>query len=65
LKQIEEDAGKKKAKQVVKNIESKVDKKLSLENQEVAEVESTDKKMNYLPIILGGGLLLYFVSRKK
>jgi hypothetical protein len=65
LKQIAADAANKKAKQVVKNIESKVDKKLSLENQEVAEVESTDKKMNYLPIILGGGLLLYFVSRKK
>jgi len=65
LKQIAADAANKKAKQVVQNIASKVDKKLLLENKEVAEVESTDKKMNYLPIILGGGLLLYFVSRKK
>jgi hypothetical protein len=64
LKQIAADAANKKAKQIVQNISSKVDKKLLIENQEVEMVEGI-KKMNYLPIIIGGGLLIYFVSRKK
>jgi hypothetical protein len=64
LKQIAADAANKKAKQIVTNIASKVDKKLLIENQEVEMVEGP-KKMNYLPLIIGGGLLLYFVSRKK
>lgn len=65
IKQIAADAANKKAKQIVEKIATKVDKKLLIENQEVSEVENSNKKMNYLPIILGGGLLLYFVSRKK
>jgi hypothetical protein len=65
LKQIAADAANKKAKQIVTNIASKVDKKLLIENQEVEMVESSTKKTNYLPIIIGGGLLLYFVSKKK
>jgi hypothetical protein len=65
LKQIAADAANKKAKQIVTNIASKVDKKLLIENQEVEMVEGSTKKTNYLPIIIGGGLLLYFVSKKK
>jgi len=65
LKQIAADAANKKAKQVVQNIATKVDKKLLLENQEVQEVVQTDKKMNYLPIILGAGVIVYLISRKK
>jgi len=65
LKQIAADAANKKAKQVVEKIATKVDKKLLLENQEVQEVVQPDKKMNYLPIILGAGVIVYLISRKK
>lgn len=65
LKQIAADAANKKAKQVVENIATKVDKKLLLENQEVQEVVQPDKKMNYLPIILGAGVIVYLITRKK
>jgi hypothetical protein len=65
LKQIAADAANKKAKQVVEQIATKVDKKLLLENQEVQEVVQPDKKMNYLPIILGAGIIVYLISRKK
>jgi len=65
LKQIAADAANKKAKQVVEQIATKVDKKLLLENQEVQEVVQPDKKMNYLPIILGAGVIVYLISRKK
>jgi hypothetical protein len=65
LKQIAADAANKKAKQVVEKIATKVDKKLLLENQQVEEVEGTGKKINYLPIILGAGVIVYLISRKK
>jgi len=65
LKQIAADAANKKAKQVVEKIATKVDKKLLLENQEVQEVVQPDKKMNYIPIILGAGVIVYLISRKK
>lgn len=66
LKQIAADAANKKAKQIVENIATKVDKKLLVENQEVQQVEEgTNKKMNYLPIVLAGGVLVYLVTRKK
>lgn len=65
LKQIAADAVNKKAKQVVEQISTKVDKKLLLENQQVEEVQQSEKKMNYLPIILGAGVIVYLISRKK
>lgn len=65
LKQIAADAVNKKAKQVVENISQKVDKKLLIENQQIEEVEGPGKKMNYLPIILGAGVIVYLISRKK
>jgi len=64
LKQIAADAANKKAKQVVEKIASKVDKKLLLENQQVEEVEGPDKKMNYLPIIIGAGVIVYLITKK-
>ena len=65
LKQIAADAANKKAKQVVEKIASKVDKKLLLENQQVEEVEGPGKKMNYLPIILGAGVIVYLITKKR
>jgi len=65
LKQIAADAANKKAKQIVEKIATKVDKKFMLENQQVEEVEETGKKMNYLPIIIGAGVIVYLITRKK
>lgn len=65
LKQIAADAANKKARQVVDKIATKVDKKLLLENQQAEEVETPAKKMNYIPIILGAGVIVYLISRKK
>jgi len=65
LKQIAADAANKKAKQIVEKIATKVDKKFMLENQQVEEVEGTGKKMNYIPIILGAGVIVYLITRKK
>ncbi len=65
LKQIAADAANKKAKQIVEKIATKVDKKFMLENQQVEEVEETGKKMNYLPIILGAGVIVFLLTPKK
>jgi hypothetical protein len=65
LKQIAADAANKKAKQVVEKIAQKVDKKLLIENQQVEEVEGPSKKMNYLPIILGAGVIVYLITKKR
>jgi hypothetical protein len=65
LKQIAADAANKKAKQVVEKIAQKVDKKLLIENQQVEEVEGPGKKMNYLPIILGAGVIVYLITKKR
>lgn len=65
LKQIGADAANKKAKQIVEKIATKVDKKFMLENQQVEEVEKTGKKMNYLPIIIGAGVIVYLFTQKK
>jgi len=65
LKQIAADAANKKAKQIVEKIATKVDKKFMLQNQQVEEVEETGKKMNYLPIIIGAGVIVYLITRKK
>jgi len=65
LKQIAADAANKKARQVVEKIATKVDRKMLLENEQVQEVESPGKKMNYLPIILGAGVIVYLITRKK
>ena len=65
LKQIAADAANKKAKQIVEKIATKVDKKFMLENQQVEEVEGLGKKMNYLPIIIGAGVIVFLISRKK
>jgi len=65
LKQISADAANKKAKQIVEKIATKVDKKFMLKNQQVEEVEETGKKMNYLPIIIGAGVIVYLITRKK
>lgn len=65
LKQIAADAANKKAKQIVEKIATKVDKKFMLENQQVEEVEEKAKKMNYLPIIIGAGVIVYLITQKK
>jgi len=65
LKQIAADAANKKAKQIVEKIATKVDKKFMLENQQVEEVEGPGKKMNYLPIIIGAGVIVFLITRKK
>jgi len=65
LKQIAADAANKKARQVVEKIATKVDRKMLIENQQAEEVEAPAKKMNYLPILLGAGVIVYLISRKK
>lgn len=65
LKQIAADAANKKAKQVVEKIAQKVDKKLLIENQQIEEVERPGKKINYLPIILGAGVIVYLITKKR
>ena len=64
LKQIAADAANKKAKQVVEKIAQKVDKKFLLENQQIEEVEGQAKKINYLPIIIGAGVIVYLITKK-
>jgi len=65
LKQIAADAANKKAKQIVENIATKVDKKLLIENKEVQQVEDAGKKMNYLPIVIGAGAVILLLTMKK
>jgi hypothetical protein len=64
LKQIAADAANKKAKQIVEKIATKVDKKMLLENQQAEEVEEPAKKMNYLPILLGAGVIVFLMMKK-
>jgi hypothetical protein len=64
LKQIAADAANKKARQVVEKIATKVDKKMLLENQQAEEVEEPAKKFNYLPILLGAGVIVFLMMKK-